>query len=71
MAGAVQMKSFVKISMDHFASSVSHLQTLNPGNLYEWHLIVDKAQIAARTNFNLFKSQYLGGGKQGVTKKLL
>ena len=71
MAGAVQMKSFVKISLEHFASSLSNLQTLSPQKTYKWHEIVDKAQVAARTNFNLFKSQFLGGEKKKVTTTLM
>ena len=71
MAGAVQMKSFVKIGLDNFASSLSDLQTLQQAKTYKWHEIVDKAQVAARTNFGLFKKQFLGGADKKVTKAVM
>jgi len=72
-AGAVQLKSFVKINMEHFASSLSNLQTLSSSKRYKWHEIVQKMQIVARTNFNLFKSYYLtdeDNGMKNETKKI-
>jgi len=65
------MKSFVKINTEHIASSLGSLQTLSSTKAYKWHEIVQKSQVVARTNFNLFKSQYLGGEMKNETKRIM